>query len=146
MEIKNFNKTTLIKDRNCLSVNNLSSFYKKKKTLTLARDRVGQKPLYYSSSQKSVFFGRRNPSWINSYVTVERAFKKQITFFASTALSCRYPYLFPFSGKSRKFWKRLKHSSKIWEIPVNSKKMKILEHFGKFWNFWKFRNILENSG
>ncbi|MDA9737110.1 hypothetical protein N9V12_05200, partial [Gammaproteobacteria bacterium] len=32
-------------------------FDKKKKTLTLARDRVGQKPLYYSSSQKSVFFG-----------------------------------------------------------------------------------------
>ena len=32
-------------------------FNSKNKTLTLARDRVGQKPLYYSSSHKSVFFG-----------------------------------------------------------------------------------------
>ena len=33
MENKNFNQTKLVKDRNCLEVNNLSSFYKKKKTL-----------------------------------------------------------------------------------------------------------------
>ena len=33
MEIKNFNKTKLVKDNNYLRVNNLSSFYKKKKTL-----------------------------------------------------------------------------------------------------------------
>ena len=32
-------------------------FNSKNKTLTLARDRVGQKPLYYSSNYKSVFFG-----------------------------------------------------------------------------------------
>ena len=32
-------------------------FDSKKKTLTLARDRVGQKPLYYSFNHKSVFFG-----------------------------------------------------------------------------------------
>ena len=33
IEIKNFNKTKLVKDINCLTVNNLSSFYKKKKIL-----------------------------------------------------------------------------------------------------------------
>ena len=33
IEIKNFNKTKLVKDINCLEVNNLSSFYKKKKIL-----------------------------------------------------------------------------------------------------------------
>ena len=33
MENKNFNQTKLVKDINCLEVNNLSSFYKKKKTL-----------------------------------------------------------------------------------------------------------------
>ena len=33
IEIKNFNKTKLVKDINCLKVNNLSSFYKKKKIL-----------------------------------------------------------------------------------------------------------------
>ena len=33
IEIKNFNKTKLVKDINFLEVNNLSSFYKKKKIL-----------------------------------------------------------------------------------------------------------------
>ena len=33
IEIKNFNKTKLVKDINCLKINNLSSFYKKKKIL-----------------------------------------------------------------------------------------------------------------
>ena len=33
IEIKNFNKTKLVKDINSLKVNNLSSFYKKKKIL-----------------------------------------------------------------------------------------------------------------
>lgn len=35
----------------------IASYDVDKKTLTLARDRVGQKPLYYSVNQKSVFFG-----------------------------------------------------------------------------------------
>ena len=33
MENENFYQTKLVKDINCLKVNNLSSFYKKKKTL-----------------------------------------------------------------------------------------------------------------
>ncbi|MDC0509686.1 asparagine synthetase B, partial [Gammaproteobacteria bacterium] len=35
----------------------IASYDSHKRTLTLARDRVGQKPLYYSVNQKSVFFG-----------------------------------------------------------------------------------------
>ena len=35
----------------------IASFNKDKKSLTLIRDRVGQKPLYYSNNARSVFFG-----------------------------------------------------------------------------------------
>ena len=35
----------------------IASYDVNKRTLTLARDRLGQKPLYYSANQKKVFFG-----------------------------------------------------------------------------------------
>jgi len=35
----------------------IASYDVNKRTLTLARDRLGQKPLYYSANQKTVFFG-----------------------------------------------------------------------------------------
>ena len=35
----------------------IACFHRDKKSLTLARDRLGQKPLYYSSNARSVFFG-----------------------------------------------------------------------------------------
>jgi asparagine synthase (glutamine-hydrolysing) len=35
----------------------IACFHRDKKILTLARDRLGQKPLYYSPNNRSVFFG-----------------------------------------------------------------------------------------
>ena len=50
----------------------IASFNEKKKTLTLARDRLGQKPLYYCSNGKSVFFGSTGNLIPKKFISNER--------------------------------------------------------------------------